>query len=139
MTLLRSLLLAAALIASAMAIPARAGDADPLFVNMTTSEPHRASMAIQFGRNQLDRGHPLTIFLNDQGVFVGARANAAKYAQQQKLLADAMTKGAKVIACAMCMKHYGVEEVDLLPGIQIGKPELTGAALFGKDTRTLSW
>jgi len=30
--------------------PALAGDTDPLFVNMTTDDAHRANMAITFGK-----------------------------------------------------------------------------------------
>ena len=133
------LLLAMALIAGGLTAPALAGDTDPLFVNMTTDDAHRANMAITFGKYQLERGHPLTIFLNDKGVFVGSKAHAAKYAEHQKVLGELMGKGAAVIACPMCMKHYGVETADLLPGIQVGKPELTGAALFKDGTRTMSW
>jgi iron complex transport system substrate-binding protein len=102
-------------------------------------DAHRANMAITFGKYQLERGHPLTIFLNDKGVFVGSKAHAAKYAEHQKVLGELMGKGAAVIACPMCMKHYGVETADLLPGIQVGKPEVTGAALFKDGTKTMSW
>lgn len=139
MRLMNTLILAMALIAGGLTTPALAGDADPLFVNMTTEDAHRASMAITFGKAQMERGHPLTIFLNDKGVFVGARGNAAKYPEQQKMLSEIMSKGGMVIACPMCMKHYGVAEADLLPGVQVGKPELTGAALFKDDTQTMSW
>ncbi|AFL73393.1 hypothetical protein Thivi_1385 [Thiocystis violascens DSM 198] len=41
----------------------------PLFVNLTTDEGQRANMAIAFGGNQLERGHPLMVFLNDRGYF----------------------------------------------------------------------
>lgn len=112
---------------------------DPLFINMTTDDSHRATMAIGFGKNQLERGHPLTIFLNDKGVHVASKGNAAKFAEQQKLLSEAMQKGAVVIACPSCMKHFGVKETDLLAGIQVGKPELTGGQLFKDDTKTLTW
>ena len=103
----------------AVSTPTFAGDSDPLFVNMTTDDAHRANMAISFGKNQLERGHPLTIFLNDKGVLIGTRANAAAFADQQKALADLLSKGATVIICQMCMKHYGVEKADLLPGLKI--------------------
>lgn len=116
-----------------------AGANDPLFINMTSDDDHRATMAIGFGVKQQALGHPLTIFLNDKGVFVGSKAHSGKYAEQQKALADAMTKGGTVIACPLCMKHYGVKETDLLPGIQVGKPELTGGALFKDNTKTLTW
>jgi predicted peroxiredoxin len=116
-----------------------AGANDPLFINMTSDDGHRATMAIGFGAKQHALGHPLTIFLNDKGVFVASKANSSKYAEQQKALADAMAKGATVIACPLCMKHYGVKESDLLPGIQVGKPELTGGVLFKDNTKTLTW
>ena len=139
MKLINILLITIALIAGSLTTPALAGDVDPLFVNMTTDDAHRASMAITFGKAQMERGHPLTVFLNDKGVFVGAKSNAAKYEEQQKMLSEIMSKGGVVIACPMCMKHYGVETADLLPGIQVGKPELTGAALFKDNTQTMSW
>ena len=139
MKLVNILLLMMALIAGNLTTPALAGDTDPLFVNMTADDAHRANMAISFGGAQLERGHPLTIFLNDKGVLVGSKAHAAKYAEHQKALGELMGKGAAVIACPMCMKHYGVQAADLLPGIQVGKPELTGAALFKDGTKTMSW
>jgi sulfur relay (sulfurtransferase) complex TusBCD TusD component (DsrE family) len=96
-------------------------------------------MAITFGQNQLERGHPLTIFLNDKGVLIGSKSNAAKFPNQQKAIGELMNKGAVVLICPMCMKHYGVKEADLLPGLKVGNPELTGAALFKDNTRTLTW
>lgn len=134
-----TLLVFLTLLGGGITTPVLAGDTDPLFVNMTTDDAHRANMAITFGKYQLERGHPLTIFLNDKGVFVGSKAQAAKYGEHQKALGELMGKGAAVIACPMCMKHYGVETADLLPGIQVGKPELTGAALFKDGTKTMSW
>ncbi len=139
MKLLASLLLALALAAGAVATPATAGATDPLFVNLTTDDPHRANMGISFGKNQLERGHPLTIFLNDKGVLVGSTAHAGKYAEHQKALADVVAKGGSVLMCPMCMKHYGVREADMLPGIKVGNPELTGGALFRDNGKTLTW
>ena len=118
---------------------AYAGDADPLFINMTSDDGHRATMAIVFGTKQQARGHALSIFLNDKGVLVGSKAHAKKFGDQQKDLLDAMSKGATVLICPMCMKKYGVKEADLLPGIQVGSPELTGAALFKDNGKTLTW
>jgi hypothetical protein len=118
-----------------------AGGADPLFVNLTTDDPHRANMGISFGQHQLERGHPLTIFLNDVGVRVAAKSgrNAQKFGEHQKLLLDLMAKGAVVLVCPLCLNHYGLKESDLLPGIKVGSPELTGNALFKENTRSLSW
>ena len=118
---------------------AHAGDKDPLFVNLTTDDPHRASMALAFGGNQHGRGHPLTVFLNDRGVHLAAKSQAGKFGAQQKSLAELMTKGATVLACAMCMKHYGVAQADLMAGVKIGNPEMTGSALFADGAKSLTW
>lgn len=132
------LVLALALMVSSIAT-VFAGDSDPLFVNLTTDDAHRADMGISFGKNQLERGHPLTIFLNDKGVFIGSKGNAVKFADHQKMLGELMSKGATVLICPMCMKHYGVKESDLLSGVKVGNPDLTGSFLFKDNTKTLSW
>lgn len=136
---LSSLLLALALIVGGVTPSAFAEEQAPLFVNLTTDDPHRANMGISFGKNQLERGHPLTIFLNDKGVLIGSQENAAPFAEHQKMLGELLDKGATVFICAMCMEHYGVKEADLLSGLQIGNPEITGGALFKDNTRTLTW
>ena len=128
-----------ALFIGSMATSVLAGEGDPLFINMTTDDAHRANMAITFGKSQLDRGHPLTIFLNDKGVFLGSKTHISKFADHQRALTDIMAKGASVLICPMCMKHYGVRDADLVPGIKVGSPELTGGALFKDTTKTLTW
>lgn len=132
-------LLIIGMLMTGVSAPVMASSPDPLFVNMTTDDAHRANMAISFGSAQLERGHPLTIFLNDKGVLVASRANADKYGHQQKILAEVIGKGAVVIVCPMCMKHYGVKKTDLLPGIKVGNPDLTGSMLFRGNTKTLAW
>ncbi|MBK6972472.1 MAG: hypothetical protein IPH26_05800 [Sterolibacteriaceae bacterium] len=47
--------------------------------------------------------------------------------------------GGMVIVCPMCMKHYGVAEADLIAGAKLGNPDLTQAALFAPNGRSLSW
>lgn len=133
------LLLTLALLAGNALVSASAGQTDPLFINLTSDDGHRATMALTFGKNQLERGHPLTVFLNDKGVQVGSRSHAARYAEPQKMLGELMDKGATVLICPMCMKHYGVKEADILPGLKVGNPDLTGSALFRDNTKTLTW
>jgi len=139
MKFIKHLFVILALGCAAITAPVFAGDKDPLFINLTTDDSHRATMGIGFGVKQMERGHPLTIFLNDKGVFIGAKANAAKYAEHQKMLAEVMAKGATVLICPMCSKHYGVDTKDVLPGIKVGSPELTGGALFKDNTKSLTW
>lgn len=114
-------------------------DSDPLFINLTTNEAHRALMGINFGKNQLERGHPLTIFLNDKGVLLGSKKNAAEFADQQKAINEVIEKGANVIICKMCLKHYEIAEDDLITGMKISNPDISGSLLFKDDTKTLSW
>jgi len=137
LVVLSSLLLGC--VAPALVVTPTAGGADPLFINMTTDDPHRANMALSFGMKQLDLGHPLTVFLNDKGVFVGTTVNAEQFAEQQKTIAALLEKGAVVYSCPMCMQHYGVNEADLLPGILVSNPDAIGGALFKADTKTLTW
>lgn len=138
MKLFGHLMLALGLLVGAVA-PTVADEPDSLFINLTTDDAHRAKMAIVFGSAQMERGHPLTVFLNDKGVLLGAKSNAEKYAFHQKALAELAEKGATLIICPMCMKHYEVSETDLIGGLQVGNPDLTGGALFKDDTTTLTW
>jgi predicted peroxiredoxin len=136
---MKKMLTLSALVLALAGAPAWAGANDPLFINMTAEEGHRVNMALTFGAKQHAMGHPLTLFLNDKGVMVGSKAHAKQYPEQQKQIAEIIAKGGTVIICPMCMKHYGVKEEDLLPGVLIGKPELTGGALFKDNTKTLTW
>ncbi len=119
--------------------PAIAADTDGLFVNMTTDGSHRSRMALTFSQNQLQRKHPVTIFLNDRGVLIASKTNTKKFKALQDQLRALMKEGATVLVCPMCMKHYGVKETDLIEGLKVGNPELVGSALFKDGTRTLTW
>jgi sulfur relay (sulfurtransferase) complex TusBCD TusD component (DsrE family) len=136
---MEKLLTLSTLLLALLGSAAWAGANDPLFINMTSDEGHRISMALSFGAKQQALGHPLTLFLNDKGVLVGSKAHAKQYPEQQRMIAEILAKGGTVIICPMCMKHYGVQEADLLPGLKVGNPELTGAALFKDNGKTLTW
>ena len=116
-----------------------AGVNDPLFINLSTDELSRSSMAINFGKHHSANGHPLTIFLNDKAVILGVKAGSPKFSDQQQSLSEAISSGALVIMCPMCLKQAGYTEADLLPGIKIGGPKITGDALFKDGTKTMSW
>jgi sulfur relay (sulfurtransferase) complex TusBCD TusD component (DsrE family) len=116
-----------------------AADNAPLFINLTTDDAHRARMALEFGKNQWARGHPLTIFLNDKGVLLAAKERAETFAEHRKTLSALLADGAVVLVCPMCMRHYGVQEADLPEGLTVGNPERTGNALFKANTQTLTW
>lgn len=138
--LLLALFLATAAAAFAPAVRiAAAGHDDPLFVNLTSDEPHRAMMALMFASKQLERGHPVTVFLNDRGVMLAAKSYSDMFLGQQKKIAEMKAAGARFLICPMCMEHYGVQADGIVDGIEQGNPDLTGSLLFEDDTRTLTW
>jgi sulfur relay (sulfurtransferase) complex TusBCD TusD component (DsrE family) len=124
---------------AALSLSAVAGPNDPLFINLSTDELHRSSMAINFGKHHSANGHPLTIFLNDKAVMMGVKAGSGKFADQQQALSEVIASGALVIMCPMCLKQAGYTEADLIPGVKIGGPKITGDALFKDGTKTMSW
>jgi sulfur relay (sulfurtransferase) complex TusBCD TusD component (DsrE family) len=124
---------------AALSLAVIAGANDPLFINLSTDELHRSTMAINFGKHHSANGHPLTIFLNDKAVMLGVKAGATKFSDQQQALSEVIASGALVIMCPMCLKQAGYAEADLLPGIKIGGPKMTGDALFKDGTKTMSW
>jgi sulfur relay (sulfurtransferase) complex TusBCD TusD component (DsrE family) len=131
-----ALLLLGCLVAS---VPAFADNQGSLFVNLTTEDAHRADMAMVFAKSMMERGHPSTIWLNDKGVLLASKEQSEKFAAQQEKLAELIAKGATVIVCPFCMRHYGVKENDLIDGAKVGNPDLTGGLLFKEDTKTLTW
>jgi len=139
MNAIKSAMIALLLPLSFVASSALAGEKDPLFISATSDDAHRAEMALVFSKNQLERQHPVTVFLNDKAVFVASKPNSERFKNQQVLLTSLMEKGATVLVCAMCLKYYGIAETDILPGVKISNPELVDAALFKENTKTLSW
>ncbi|MBU0604162.1 MAG: DsrE family protein [Gammaproteobacteria bacterium] len=139
MPYLPRLILALALVAGTFCAPARAAENAPLFLNLTSDNVHRATMGIAFARAQFERGHPLTIFLNDEAVRIGSKANTKNFVRQQRTLDELMRKGVEVLVCRDCMTHYGVREDDLIAGVKVDNSDLSGEALFRNDTRALTW
>ena len=135
----RHIKLAIAALLITVSSAAFSGSNDPLFINLSTDELHRSSMAINFGKHHSANGHPLTIFLNDKAVMMGVKAGSAKFAEQQQALTEVINNGDLVIMCPMCLKQAGFTEADLIPGVKLGGPKITGDALFKDGTKTMSW
>jgi sulfur relay (sulfurtransferase) complex TusBCD TusD component (DsrE family) len=135
----RHIKLAIAALLITVSSAAFSGSNDPLFINLSTDELHRSSMAINFGKHHSASGHPLTIFLNDKAVMMGVKAGSAKFAEQQQALTEVINNGDLVIMCPMCLKQAGFTEADLIPGVKLGGPKITGDALFKDGTKTMSW
>jgi sulfur relay (sulfurtransferase) complex TusBCD TusD component (DsrE family) len=121
------------------ATPTLAGDKDPLFVNLVSDDAHSATMALHFAKSMQEQGHPVTVFFNNKGVLVASKAHASTYPDQQKNIASLSGSGAMLIACAHCMKYYGVADTTLVTGIVVGTPAMLSKQLFQDGTKTLTW
>lgn len=132
----RALFVFLVLMATLAALPARA--ADPLFVNLTSNDSHRAQMALMFSQKVLEAGHPVTVFLNVDAVKIAAR-KSGPHKDNQALLSALVKGGATVLACPHCVEHAGMKSVDLIDGVKLGTQELVQGALFEPNTRSLSW
>lgn len=133
------LLLPIALIVAAAGMPVFAAEPPSLFLNVTTDNSQRSETGLIFARDQMARGHALTVLLNDQAVRMSSSTNLRNFVNQQKLLRELMGKGAVVLVCRVCMRHYGVTEASLMQGMLLDDPERVGEALFRDNTRTLTW
>ena len=116
-----------------------------LFVNLTSDEINRATMAIVFSTNILTKKKiPVTIFLNVEGVRIADKTlpehKHANGKSTKEMLSAFIKAGGRVIVCPMCMKNVGgINKDDLLDGIEIGGPDVTWPALFADDTTVLSY
>lgn len=133
------LMLSFFLIIGTLSTPAYAADPAPLFLNLTMDNSHQSGVGLNFAKEQFERGHPLTIFLNNSAVRIGAMANARYFINHQDLLRELLKKGATVLVCRPCALHYGVSESNLMPGMRIAYPDALSEALFRDNTRTLTW
>jgi|WetSurMetagenome_2_1015567.scaffolds.fasta_scaffold120635_2 predicted peroxiredoxin len=137
MKLLRILVVLAIILAGLVQV-ASAGSSDPLFVNLTSDDNHKANMAIGIAREMLKHGHPVTIYVNSQALQIVNRKNL-QYAMQQKKLTEFISKGGTVLVCPVCTKFLRFNQADLIPGVQMSNANLVDQALFRPNTRTLSW
>ncbi len=110
-----------------------------LFINLTSDDVSRVKMALHFGMKQLLFGHSVVIFFNDKAVMAGSKSNSEQFADQQKAMTNLIGKGAILYICPMGMKNYGIQETDLIPGLQMGNAELINQSLMKPNTQSLSW
>lgn len=109
-------LLALSLLFSVVAMPSVAGAGETVFVNLTSSEPERATMGVGFAYALLKDGHTVTIFLNLDGGPLGSTKSAG-LAEQRKTLESFIKEGGTVLICPHCMELRHIPESDLVKGI----------------------
>jgi predicted peroxiredoxin len=117
---------------------ASAASSDSLFVNLSTNDHHKANMAIAMSKELLKHGHPVTIYINSEALQIVNTKNT-EYAMQQKKLGEFINQGGTVLVCPVCEKFLHVNQADLVPGVRLSNIKAIEQALFGPNTKTLSW
>ncbi len=130
-----SLGLAAVLFASST--PTLAQKKEAVFVNLTSDEPERVTMALNFSTKLLQGGNEVTLFLNVDGVRLGS-TKVATLSSQRGEFAAFMKAGGKVVICPHCMQVRGVAAGDLLAGLMMGG-EGAAQQAFMASTRSISY
>ncbi|HDY82216.1 MAG TPA: hypothetical protein ENH48_04570 [Halieaceae bacterium] len=113
-----------------------------LFVNLTSDEINRATMAIAISTKVLTELEiPATIYLSVEGVrIVDKNIPQQKHANGKSLkemLSAFMKKGGRVIVCGMCLENIGgIKKDEVIEGV-----DFVGAlsALFEDGTTVLSY
>lgn len=119
-------------------------DNPSLFVNLTSNDPWRAGMAINFAQNSLNKGHEVVIYLNIQGVNLASTKiaqpiNSHNGQNLQQMLKDFISQGGRVIICPSCMEQAGVSQEDLIEGVEMSSPDVIETTLYRDQVRVMSW
>lgn len=110
---------------------------ESVFVNLTSDEPQRVTMALNFASRLLQGGSKVTLFLNVDGVRLGS-TKFPNLVEQRTALSTFMKAGGGVVICAHCMQVRNVVAADLMPGLTLGGE---GAAMqaFLASPRSISY
>lgn len=116
----------------------------PVFVNLTTDDDWRASMALNWTRKAIARGHKATVWLNVEAVRLAVNQvphpiHAMHDKSAQELLHEVMANGGKVLVCGNCLKRAGFVRSNLIEGVEMGSPDRVMPAMFDKNVKVVSW
>jgi predicted peroxiredoxin len=118
---------------------AYAQDKQKLFINLASDTPWRVEMALTFAGAVLERGVAVTLWLNNEGVRVAKAQSSGQLKTANQTLTTLINKGARVIVCPECLRQFGVNERQLVPGATLGKADMTIPLLLDANTQVLSW
>ncbi|MGE0450783.1 MAG: DsrE family protein [Vicinamibacterales bacterium] len=125
------------LVQSAHPAPVFAQAKESVFVNLTSDEPQRVTMALNFATKLVEGGNTVTLFLNVDGVRL-ASTKVATLSQQRRGLAAFMKAGGTVVICPHCMQVRKVAESDLMAGLTMGG-EGAATQAFLSSPRSISY
>ena len=115
-----------------------------IFYNLTTDESWAAGMALGQAAMALKEGYGVVVFLNVRAVYLADKSHpqdtfSGTSKTAQEMLSALMEQGARVIICPMCMKKAGIEQSDLISGVEPGGPPVTFPVMTRDDTVVISY
>jgi len=141
----RLLLVFLALLVATLPLLGQGKPKQSLFVNLTSDEVNRATMAITVAHRVLtEKKIPVTIWLNVDGVrLVDKEPIQNMYGDARtplEKLQAFMFDGGKVMICPMCMKNVGGMKASELPkGVELSEMDIFWTTLFADGVRVLSY
>jgi predicted peroxiredoxin len=144
MTRFTAALLAISLILGGAATPVAADTQKTIFYNLTTDEAWAAGMAVGQATKALESGYQVVIFLNVRAVLLASKTFVSDTNGQvgmsiQEQIKGAMSKGAQVIICPMCLAKVGMTMDDVIEGVVKGGPDTTLKAMTADGTVVISY
>ncbi|MCS7265624.1 MAG: DsrE family protein [Armatimonadetes bacterium] len=129
-----------AIFASLMWLNAQSAKRDgTLFLNLTSDEPWRAEMAINYATQARKLGYDVVVFLNVRGVFLARKEPLTDLVKAQEQLKTLMALGSKVYVCPSCSKRAGIKpRADWIDGAIEGSHE-TIELQMAPNTKVMSW
>ncbi len=119
--------------------------ANGLFISLTSDDIDTAAMAIGFATKILTgTDKPVTIFMNVDGVRL-VDINIPQHVHSSgktmhQMLQMFMDEGGVALVCPTCMVNVGgMKKEEILPGVLIGTPDYTWAAMFAENVTVLSY
>jgi predicted peroxiredoxin len=116
----------------------------PLLIHMTTGEPWRGALGLEFAQAMLKSGHPVAVFLNLDAVKLALRTGEQEkkptMAQiPREIIADLIREGAIVLICQPCLAEFGLKLDSIVPGVQVSRSGYLENFVFADNVRTLTW
>ncbi len=96
-----------------------------VIMHITSGEPddphqvHKATMGVDHALTWHRQGMKVAIFLDAEGVLIGAEEVPTELAGINKNLKQFLAEGGRVIACSHCVMMHDLEPEDMLPSIEI--------------------
>ena len=135
----KSLLIAAALLSTAVAV-----QAEELFVNIHSGNAMAQGAGLVLAGQALEQKAPVRVLLCDAAgdiALVGKETPTLKprNVTPQQMLQGVIKAGAKVEVCALYLPNTGRKAEDLIDGVAPGKPADVAAYVLKPGVRTLSF